>query len=250
MTWFRRAVMAEMAKELETQPYSRLLGEINRYGGKNFPVGNWAELLKQWWSCSPAEKAPLLQHIFAVYREVPGPEWWQVWFLMFQNELRGLFQFFRRRIPDPDERWSIVVWSFMDEFSGYINGFNGGAAMNEICARMKRAINKVVHRDECARRTKKSFPLYDFLADSRSDDEAQENERFSRLCRKVSLFLGTLPAVDRMIIEEIYFLGHSRTACAERLGLSRHQVGRKLARMKTDMADRIQISPSPNGNDR
>jgi hypothetical protein len=113
--------MAEMAKELATQPYSRLLGEIDRYKGNNWPVGSWDELLDRWWSCSPEEKAPLLRRTFAVYRNVPGPEWWQIWFLMFRNELYWLFRHFRRRIPNPDERWSAVVWSFMEEFGGFID---------------------------------------------------------------------------------------------------------------------------------
>lgn len=242
MTWFRQEAVAEMMKELDSLPYSRLLQEMNERKDIASPVNSWADWFDRWGSYSPEEKTLLLHHIFAVCRRTFGSEWWNILFLMFVHELHGLFHYYRARVRSPDERWSVIVWAFMEEIGKVVGGRDDMVAIDCICGRVKQAVNRTIHRENLARRTEQQLSDRDLRAwyDNAENDERQDECRFLQLCQRTAYFLSTLSATDRAIAEEIYILGRSKAACAKRLGLSRHQIDRRTARIRTDIALRTQ----------
>lgn len=238
MEWFRQIDLAEMRRELSTEKSIHLLSKITVAAADSPPASDWDDWLDKWRACPSNEKDRLLRPVFAVYRENPEFEWWHVWFLMFIDELVGLFSYFRSRIPDPDERWSVIAWSFLKVLT--LSKANTGSEPSVIDIRdhMKRVINRTIQTKKKNRRLEVPLPEPDLLPGRSVDFQAslEEEQSIGQLRDDVTSFLGDLPVVDRIIIEETYFLGRSRECCAARLGLSRHQVDRRLLHIKDELS--------------
>ena len=202
------------------------------------PVSGWDEWLDKWRSCRSAEKDRLLRLVFVVYRENADFEWWHVWFLMFIKELSGLSSYFRSRIPDPDERWSDIAWSFLNVVAYPENLPDAERSVVGVFCQVKRAINRKIQAQRKIRRFERLLPDLDFLPHCKNACLAwlEREQPFESLCSGMALFFNGLSALDKIIVEETYILGHPRENCAGRLGLSRHQVDRRLLRLKVKIS--------------
>lgn len=243
MPWFRQDNLAEMMKDLEEQPYEQLLDKIVYHDNQAALISSWTEWFDWWQLRTQTEKSQLLHHIFAVYRNYHSSEWWSIWLLMFEEELRGIYQYYQGRIRNSDECWSIIIWTFMEVLTNAANSLSTPPTIEDICTQIKQAVNKSIRHEYIVRQLEINIPNPDAIFhDSGNRDYAHdEHDQFSQRCRYVSAFLKTLSRKDMVIIEEICFLGHSFASCARRLGLSRYQVDRRFGCIKAKIAKRLQL---------
>lgn len=237
MEWFRQVDLAEMRKELESENGLHLLSRISGIGGCWLPALDWGDWLDKWRACSSTEKDGLLYPIFAVYRECSCFEWWYVWILMFMEELFGLYYYFQFRIPDRDERWSVIAWSFLNALTYSKDNPDAELSLFGICEQVKRDVNKILRTERRRKRVErlmaKSISLT--FRDEVTMRESGE-DHFVVLCERMTCILNELSAMDKRIVEEICVFGHSQRICSLRLGMSRQQINRRLIHIRVEIS--------------
>jgi hypothetical protein len=238
MTMFRLNELAEMARELEDRKYRDLLGDVGTATNGVFAADNWDAWLRKWHDCSPESRDAVFRGIFDEFRQSNAAGWWHVWLLMFKNDLLRLCAYFKPRVKSADERWSLVVCSFLDVVWSARGGTEQSLSEAEVLKRVKSGVARSVREDSDSRRRMRLLSRQSGASDRQSEAVAEsgDDSRFEYLCRRVGALFERLSPLEQAILREICLERRTQAFCASHLGMSPDQVKRRLSRIKSRMA--------------